>query len=269
MIRPINPGPALVLIAGAACLTGCIKAQNDRFDVAGRMPAALEAGPTTPGRAGDAPSVVSLDRANWSPTAYEIDNHGVHHNATYARRNTRFGVSARASGAYPTVAEALSLPGGPSESEQIYDAVTWPIVIAPATVAVPLGFIVEPQGMDIQRSPQWEYDRRPGAASAIGPRQATGDPFVYRLGLPALDGASGVASPAGSGSSAPVQAPVVEPSARPQGAGGASGPMYPIEPAPGGAPIGEPDPAEMPVPTGEPGLVPTGEPGAAPGGGQR
>ncbi|MCB9840616.1 MAG: hypothetical protein H6809_03065 [Phycisphaeraceae bacterium] len=225
MIRPVHPGAILAVAAAAACLSACIKAQNDRLDVAGRMPAALEAGPTTPGRAGDAQSVVSLDRSNWGATEYEIASHGVYHNPTYARRNTRFGVTARASGAYPTVAEALSLPGGPSESEQIYDAVTWPFVIAPATVAVPLGFIVELPEADIQRSPQWEYDRRPGSASAFEPRAATGDPFVDRLGLPRLE------APVSPAPMHPIETPSV------------------VEPAPSAEPTAEPNPAE---PAGEP-----------------
>ena len=179
------PGAAALL---AALLAGCVQPANDTLEVGGSVPPPLRPRPMELGRAGDAPSVVSLDRSNWGDSSLDLGNDYVSHRPTYARNINTFEVSARASGQFPTLAEAITLPGGPSESEQIYDAVVWPIHIVPAALAVPLGIFFERPFQGVKESPSWAYDRRSQSVPTPAP---TGDPLVDRLGLPALPAPEG------------------------------------------------------------------------------
>ncbi len=176
--------PALVLALVALGLPGCLMQQNDTLEVAGVTPSPLRPKPTAIGRDSDAPSVTSLSRDNWGQEEFIVASDMLAHRPTYARRNTRFEVSARASGQYPTLAEAITLPGGSSESEQIYDAVTWPILIVPAAVLVPLGLVFEPWIPTVGRSPHWEYQRHRQGSRPGDVGELTGDPLVDRLGMP-------------------------------------------------------------------------------------
>lgn len=160
--------------------------QNDSLEVGGIVPSPLRPKPDTLGREADAPSVTSLERANWAESEFLVGNDYVTHRPTYARRNTRFEVSSRASGEYPTLAEAITLPRGPSESEQVYDSVTWPLLIMPAAFLVPVGMIFEPWFAVAHESPSWEYQRHPQNRPAPDQAAATGDPLVDRLGMPVL-----------------------------------------------------------------------------------
>jgi hypothetical protein len=190
-------------------MTGCMGlSENDRLEVGGVVPSPLHDKPDVIGRDSDAPSVLSLNRANWGEREHVVANHMVAHRPTYARRNTRFDVSARASGRYPTLAEAINLPGGAAESEQIYDAVTWPFLIVPATLLLPFGIVVEPPIATIHDSPQWEYQRRqPGIGERPGPGEVA-DPFVDRLGLPVVEGPTVVVpDPLNAPAAAPGEAP--------------------------------------------------------------
>lgn len=237
--------PALAVALAGLALPGCIMKQNDTLEVAGVTPSPLRAKPNAIGRDSDAPSVVSLDRDNWGQEDFVVSSDMIAHRPTYARRNTRFDVSARASGRYPTLAEAITLPGGPSESEQIYDAVTWPILIIPAAVLVPIGLVFEPWIPTVGRSPHWEYARR-GGGYAGDPAGLTGDPLVDRLGMPVVTEQDAAPMP---------WAPV---------------PITPAAAAPAAEPVVIPptglEPTYVPPPEAVPGTPPAVAPTTAPGG---
>lgn len=234
-------GACALAAAASVAFTGCIMKQNDAVEVGGVLPTALASKPMTLGRASDTASVGSLGRENWGEVDFVVGNDAVSHSPTYARRNTRYAVSARASGEYPTLAEAITLPGGPSENEQIYDAVTWPILIMPAAFLVPVGVVFEPFFSTVNQSPTWQYERHRQGQRPSDRRGATGDPLVDRLGMPMVEG------------DAMRFAPIREPE-----------PTVPESMAP--LPIVPeaiaPTPVQ-PVPTSvEPGTPPAGEPGA-------
>jgi len=251
--------PAILMALAAIGLPGCIMKQNETLEVGGTVPSPLRPKPTALGRDSDAPSVTSLERENWAQEDFVVASDMIAHRPTYARRNTRYEVSARASGRYPTLAEAITLPGGPSESEQIYDALTWPILIIPAAVLVPLGLVFEPWIPTVGRSPHWAYQRHTQGARQGGAEDLTGDPLVDRLGMPVIPPAEAAEMPWAPVPLAPGQAtpePVLQPSPTP-------GTEVPYVPPPEAVPAGS-EPAAAPVaPAAAPNPVP---PATAPGG---
>lgn len=206
--------PLAMCAAAGLVAPGCLMHGNDTLEVGGVVPSSLrdrsDAGPVM----SDERSVVSLSRENWAETDFVVASHTVQHIPTYARRNTRFEVSARASGAYPTLEEAITLPRGPSESEQIYDALTWPILIMPSAALVPLGIVFEPWIAHTKESPLWEYQRHPsGSGPATRGRGPSGDALLDRLSLPVVppEPVPAVTAPEPEPAPEPAPEPIAEP----------------------------------------------------------
>lgn len=175
----------IAALAIPALLTGCVDANNRlavgssptetiKFEaISGSQP--LAAGDAAPSdtafqRADDAPSVVSLDRANWDSRVLAQPVDYTLHRPHY-RVPTRYpNKIARERGDYPTAETALDLACR-SDGQQAWQALGAPLGAFVEGLSIPVRLIFEPQ-CGVWRSPDLAYDRVPPAAPPAAPVEA-------------------------------------------------------------------------------------------------
>lgn len=191
--------PALALSAGLAVLpflSGCVDANNRlavgvepqqiRFEALnGVQPLATDGATPIQGdfqRADDAPSLVSLDRANWDSRTLAQPVDYTLHRPHYRVPSSYPDKLPRERGEFPTPDSALDLACR-SENQQAWQALGAPLGAFVEGLSIPFRLIFEPQ-TGVWRSPDVAYQRAPLAAPAAIPAEpqpgSTAAPVMYK-----------------------------------------------------------------------------------------
>jgi len=181
--RAIAPA-AVLLLAHAAALPGCVDANNRlsvgaepteiKFEaLSGPQPLAAADAPADAAfqRPDDAPSVVSLDRANWEPRALTQPVDYTLHRPHYRVPSRYPDRLPRERGLHPTADTALDLSCR-SDNQQAWQALGAPLGAFVEGLSIPFRLIFEPQ-CGVWRSPDVAYERIPSPPPAPAPAPET------------------------------------------------------------------------------------------------
>lgn len=170
----------LVVLLGAAALTGCTSSENDRFRFGedGMIPAFQSEAIGYPDD-GQPRSVTGLDRSGWEPMVFAVPVHGTAHQPTYAPSMFDLDTLPRQRGEYPTAETCLDL-GEPDCGTQVWFAArTHGVAVIDTVLLLPRLVMRPPTATDW--SPSRSYARVHGldAADETDAIEPVGQPVKY------------------------------------------------------------------------------------------